>query len=242
LICPASDFTVPANFASSVKELTLTSTPGGKAMINLNSTEGAMLPTDEPVRCGVDQIYKLVASPEKGYEFSHWECSVSANVFSDSKSVNTDFTMPNDNCTVTAVFVKGTYRVFLKTTAGGNATVTEGAFEMGTKVELNAAPLPGYAFSHWECAVEGVLESPANPKTNAVIPGSDVEIRAVFTLQATFDPQTSVPQDLDDGEGFPWIAILVVFLLSSSAIALIVIREKYNLSYLYLIKKFFKKK
>lgn len=241
LICPASDFTVTANFASSVKELTLVSSIGGKAMINLNSTDGATIPTDEPIRCGVDQIYKLVAIPETGYKFSHWESSVSENAFSNPKSVNTDFTMPNDNCTVTAVFVKGNYRVLLETTAGGNATVTEGAFEMGTKVELNAAPLPGYVFSHWECAVGGVLENPTAAKTNAVIPGSDVEIRAVFVLQATFDPQVSTPQDTDDGDGFPWIAILVVFLLSACAIALIIIREKYNLSYAYLIKKFFKK-
>ncbi len=241
LTCPSSDFTVTANFASSVKELTLTSSDGGKAMINLNSAEGAMLPTDEPIRCGVEQIYKLVAAPEKGYKFSHWECSVSGNVFSAPNSLNTDFTMPNDNCTVTAVFEKGAYRVLLETTAGGNATVTEGAFEMGTKVELNASPLPGYVFSHWECAVEGVLENPTAAKTNAVIPGSDVEIRAVFVLQATFDPQVSMPQDTDDGEGFPWLAIVLVFLFSACAIALIIIREKYNLSYRYLIKKLFKK-
>ncbi|MBR4288733.1 MAG: hypothetical protein IKT50_04780, partial [Clostridia bacterium] len=201
--------------------------------------EGAMLPSEEPVRCGVDQIYKLIAVPEEGYVFSHWECSASENVFSNSKSKETDFTMPNENCTVTAVFVKGVYRVLLETTAGGNATVTEGAFEIGTKVELNASPLPGYVFSHWECAMEGVLENPTAAKSVAVIPGSDVEIRAVFVLAATFDPQTSTPQDTDDGEGFPWLAILLVFLLSAAAIVLIIVREKYNLSYLYLIKKLF---
>lgn len=239
LICPASDFTVTANFASSVKEVTLASSPGGKAMINMNSVEGAMLPSEEPVRCGVDQIYKLIAVPEEGYVFSHWECSASETVFSNSKSKETDFTMPDDNCTVTAVFVKGVYRVLLETTAGGNATVTEGTFEIGTKVELLASPLPGYVFSHWECAIEGVLENPTAAKSGAVIPGSDVEIRAVFVLEATFDPQTSTPQDIDDGEGFPWLAILLVFLLSAAAIVLIIVREKYNLSYLYLIKKFF---
>ncbi len=241
LICPASDFSITANFASSVKELTLASSEGGTAVLTLNSSDGALVPSGEPIRCGVDQIYKLIATPSTGYVFSHWECSVTTGNFSDEKDDKADFTMPNEDCTVTAVFVKGSYKVILEQTAGGEASVTEGLFEMGTKVELKAAPLAGYVFSRWECAMEGVVEDPAALTTNAVIPGSDVVIRAVFTLQATFTPNVSSGQDLDDEGGFPWVAIIVVLFLSVSAIVLIIVRERYNLSYRYLIKKFLKK-
>lgn len=254
LICPASDFTVTANFAPLEKDLTLTASTGGKVMIDLNSGNGPMLPGEDPIRCGVDLSYMLVAVPDKGYVFSRWECSVSGNVVSDAKNANSEFTMPNEDCTIKAVFEKGSYRVLLETTAGGSATVTEGSFKMGTKVELIASPSPGYVFSHWECAVEGVLENPTAAKASAVIPGSNVEIRAVFVLEATFDPSVSVTQNQDtnnntdknvkdnnDGS-FPWLAILLAFLLSACAIILIIIREKYNLSYRCLVEKFFMKK
>lgn len=241
LICPASDFTVTANFASSVKELTLTSTVGGSARLGVNASEGtSALPSGEPIRCGVDQIYRLEAIADTGYVFSHWECTTTLGKFSDDKAANAEFTMPNDDCTVTAVFIKGTYRVILEKPTGGTATVTEGAFEMGTTVNLAATALPGYVFSYWDCAMEDVVADPTAAETTAVIPGSDVKIKAVFVLKANVDPNVSTPQDSDDGSGFPWGAIVVVFLLSAAAIALIIVREKYNLSYRYLVKKLWK--
>ena len=71
VICPASDFTVRAQFASAIKDLTVTSTEGG----SVSPREGKM-------RLGVDNILDLLAVPDEGYVFSNWECSSADGRFS----------------------------------------------------------------------------------------------------------------------------------------------------------------
>lgn len=242
LICPASDFTVTANFASSFKEMTPIATQGGSIHLGTVSGVGSSaVPSGEPVRCGVDQIYRLEAIPDRGYVFSHWETSHGGISEDKIKSSVAEFTMPNFDCTVTAVFTKGSYRVIVSTRFGGEVQGPEGTFEMGSTVSLKATPYAGYEFSHWDCKIKDVVANTEASETTAVVPGSDVEIQAVFILKTVIDPNTSGSDLTDDGDGFPWLAILVIFLLSSVAIALIIVREKYNLSYGYLIKKLFKK-
>ncbi len=230
LTCPASDFTVTANFASGVRKLTLETSEGG----TIHPDVGVM-------EMGINTILNLIATPSEGYAFSHWECSSEKGDFENEKKAETDFTMPEEDCTVKAVFIKGGYRLTLNSSAGGKIEGEEGVYEMGTKVTLKANPLKGYVFSHWQCKKEGVVSSPKSASTEIVIPGEDVTVTAVFVLKTAAAPGVSKDAN-SDGSSFPWAILIVIFLLSSVAIALVIIRDRYHLSYRYLIKKWLGKK
>ncbi len=237
VICPASDFTVTATFASAIRTLTLKTTEGG-----------TILPEPGEREVGVGNVVPLTATPNEGYMFSHWECSSTAGSFEGEKDSDTNFSMPEENCTVTAVFVKGGYRLTVETTAGGEAIGKEGTYEMGEKVPLEAKALEGYAFSYWKCSVNGAVSSPRSAKAEIVIPGEDVKVTAVFVLKASLEPEVTLPAEEEEG-GFPWVILVVIFLVSAVAITLVILREQLNLSYRYLagkwyesIKKYFKKK
>lgn len=227
LICPASDFTVRAQFASAIKDLTVTSTEGG-----------SVSPQEGKLRLGVENIMELFAVPEEGYVFSKWECSSEEGRFSDPKSASATFTMPDADCTVTAVFIKGGYKLTILPTVGGRVNESAaGNYEMNEQVPLIATPEEGYEFSRWESTVKGVVWDESAAETVATIPGKDVKITAVFTLKGSGAAGGVSDHDSDPGSGFPWAALIVVLLLSAAAIGLIIVRERYNLSYRYLIKK-----
>jgi hypothetical protein len=231
LTCPASDFTVIANFASSVKNLTLVAGEGGK-----------IHPEAGTVRFGVENIENLTAYPQAGYQFSHWECSSPNGKFENIKAENTTFTMPNEDCTVTAVFVKGGYKLTINNnTAGGYAEGAEGVYEMGAKVKIRAIAKEGFVFSRWESSVDGAVLDPSNPEIEVLIPGKDVSIRAVFVLANSMAGTDDTPITPHSDETFPWLAMVVIFLLSVAAITLVIIREQKNLSYRECIKKGFRK-
>lgn len=230
LICPASDFTVTANFASSVRKLTLVCGEGG-----------SISPEAGEVQMGVETICNLRAVADPGYKFSKWECSSKNGKFKDAKASSTEFTMPEEDCTVTAIFIKGGYTLKVLASAGGKVEGGAGTYEMGEKVELVAVPLEGYVFSHWESSVKGVISDLKNKKAEAVIPGEDVKITAVFKLKAALSPDASEDSSAPEGSGFPWGILVLVFFLSAIVIALVIIRERYNLSYRYLIKKWLAK-
>ncbi len=228
LLCPASDFTITANFASSVKTVTLAATEGGST-----------LPEVGPMRFGIENILDITAIPQAGFSFSHWECSSAAGKFGNEKEKTTTFTMPDEDCTVTAVFVKGSYRLVLASSAGGKAEGKEGGYEMGAKIAIKATPLEGYVFSRWECTSSQAILDPESAETEVLIPGTDVKVTAVFVLKTTVENQDPTPTPGSDGSSFPWIALVVIFLLSAIAIALVIIKEQFHLSYGYLIKKAF---
>lgn len=224
LICPASDFTVTANFASSVMELTIASGEGGSV-----THEGT-------IRMGVDTIYNLIAVPEVGYVFLGWECSSEKGKFANAEKASTAFTMPDENCTVTAFFQKGGYELTVKASPGGIARGAQGKYEMGAVIALEAIPMEGYVFSRWECVDSNALTAPEKQKTSFRMPGKDVEVLAVFTLKISAGEPTATPQPPEE-KGFPWVGLSVVFVLSVLCIVLVVLREKYHLSYRYLIRK-----
>ena len=228
LTCPASDFTVTANFSSAVRVLTMESTTGG-----ITTPKG-----DRVV--GVESIFEISAKADEGYVFSHWECSSEKGKFENEKEANTDFTMPDEDCTVKAVFVKGKYQLTLTASAGGKVEGEEGKYEMGQKISASAAAFEGYEFSYWQCSEPGVVVDPQKAKTDILVPGKDVKITAIFVLESDISLTPGTTHE-DEGPGFPWALVLVIFIISAVAITLVIVREQFNLSYRYLIKKAIKK-
>ncbi len=229
VICPASDFSLRAQFASSLKTLTITSTEGG-----------TVSPQEGELRMGVDTYMELLAVPEEGYAFSRWECSVGEGFFNDPKNPSSLFTMPDSNCTITAVFIKGGYRLTLLPTVGGRVNEDViGNYEMGEQISVIATPEEGYEFVRWESDADGVVWDASAPETVVTMPGEDVKVTAVFALRGGALP--SNPGENGDSTpkrtSFPWGLFIAFFILSGIAIALIVIRERFNLSYRYLFRK-----
>ncbi|MBQ3075412.1 MAG: hypothetical protein IJC26_05030, partial [Clostridia bacterium] len=185
-------------------------------------------------------IVALSATPNEGFAFSHWECSTEEGSFEAYKDSETNFTMPENDCTVTAVFMKGGYRLTLSAGAGGDVEGKEGVYEMGEKVPIEATALEGYVFSYWKCSVSGSVEEPRKLQTQVVIPGEDVKVTAVFVLKASLAPEETFPAD-EEEETFPWVILIPVFLFSAVAITLVILREQLNLSYRYLIGKWYEK-
>ena len=228
VLCPASDFTITAQFASTIKDLTLVAGEGG-----------SISPEEGTLRFGVDCVFDLLAIPDPGYVFSHWESSSAKGKFEDEKKASTTFVMPDENCTVTAVFEKGGYRLSLFASPGGKVSGQEGSYEMGAEIGISAQALEGYVFSHWEGSVPGVFENAESPETKVTMPAKDLKVTAVFVLEATLSPRN--PADPSGtASHFPWGIMIAIFIVSALAIALIIIREQFNLSYRYLIKKAFR--
>ncbi len=227
--CPANDFTLTANFASNVRKLTIETAEGGTVQ-----------PKPGVMNVGVGNIVSLIATPNEGYAFSHWECSSDQGKFEAEKDSDTSFTMPDKECTIKAVFMKGGYRLNLTATAGGEAKGDEGVYEMGEKLTIEASSFEGYVFSHWKCSVNGVVKDSKKLKTKIEIPGEDVTVTAVFVLQATLEPEEPLPPE-EKNVNFTWVVLVVVFIFSAIAIGLVVLREQLNLSYRYLIGKGYEK-
>ncbi len=221
--CPASDFEITAKFSSTIKELTITSTQGG-----------SVSPEEGVLRLGIESLFNLMAIPDAGYVFSHWECSSTKGKFANNKEEYTAFTMPDEDCTITAVFIRGGYRLTVTASAGGSVVGDEGNYEMGASVPLKAIPREGYAFSRWESSVPGVFSNAESVETLVAIPGRDLTVTAVFVLETARAPG-SIGENPEST--FPWFAVILMFFLSLGIISLIIIRERYSISYIYLIKK-----
>ncbi|MBR2615804.1 MAG: hypothetical protein IKC69_03920, partial [Clostridia bacterium] len=227
VICPATDFVITAHFSSSVHSLTVSSGDGGIA-----TSEGTF-----PL--GLESVFPLEAQPSAGYVFAGWECSSPQGRFEDPKAAKTNFTMPDEDCTVTATFKKGSYALKITASHGGSAEGESASYEMGKTVTVKAVPLEGYVFSHWE--VEGasaaILADPNAAETTVTVPGRDCTVIATFKLSTNLGAPTATTPHAEEGSSFPWIPLLVIFVLSLTVIGLVILKEKSGVSLRYLLGK-----
>jgi len=221
--CPASDFSVTAQFANEVKALTVAVSGSGTA-----------LPVSSNVNYGVGTQIEVTARPQPGWVFVRWECSSEEGIFADGTAEKTTFLMPGEDCTVMAVFEKGKYFVYLDVTEGGTVEGNEGPYEMGERITVIARAAEGYLFSHWETKNTGVLEDNKKAELLLSVPGETVHMKAVFVTDPNYSPKG---QEEDPMENFPYLELTAIFLVSALAIVLIVIREKSDLSYPQRVKR-----
>lgn len=228
---PACDFVLRVQFATSIRKLTIDFSEGGTT-----------IPGPGVYDYGVDSILELEAVAEEGWTFSNWECSEKDGIFSAPQSPRTSFTMPDHNCTVTAVFLKGGYRLSAGAGIGGRAVVPEGVYEMGVTVPVRAEPDEGYRFLRWEVTPGGAMADPTQAETQIVMPAQSVTLRAVFVLDtgvpiasSSEDPVPGAEDPDDPGAGFPWVAVAAAVVVTGLILFFIILRDRTGLSIRYLV-------
>jgi len=131
--------------------------------------------------------------------------------------------MPEEDCTVVAVFEKGSYRLNVESGTGGSVEWRSGSYQMGVRISLKALPQEGYVFSHWECSYEGAVTDPEKEETLVVIPDRDLQVVAVFQQKGVVDTENEIVPPSEKppvSQRFPWksmgivggITLLLVFL------------------------------
>ena len=113
--------------------------------------KGNTSPEEGPYTYNEGETVNISASPDEGWEFSHWEGEVA-----DSDSAETTVTMDEDK-TVTAHFVEADepieeYTLTIETKGSGSTDPAEGThtFNKNEIVNILANPDEGWKFSHWE--------------------------------------------------------------------------------------------
>ena len=141
----------------------------------------------------------LTATPNAGYHFKEWQ------VMSGDVTVRDDkFTMPSDNVEIKAIFEEDApptpteYTVTVKTDGNGTASASHAKAVVGTEITLTATPNAGYHFKEWQ-----VMSGDVTVRDDKfTMPGSDVEIKAIFEEDAPPTP-TEYTVTFDGNDGTP---------------------------------------
>ena len=114
----------------------------------------------------------LTPTANTGYQFSSYTTSPNVTI------TNNQFTMPENDVTITANFTKINYTVSkaASPSAGGSVTTSVSTATMGTEVTLTATPATGYQFSSWSSSPSVTISN-----NKFTMPASNVTITANFT-------------------------------------------------------------
>ena len=114
------------------------------------------------------------------------------------------FTMPSDNVEIKAIFEEDAtptpteYTVTVKTDGNGTASASHAKAVVGTEITLTATPNAGYHFKEWQ-----VMSGDVTVRDDKfTMPGSDVEVKAVFEEDAPPTP-TEYTVTFDGNDGTP---------------------------------------
>ncbi len=244
---PAADVTVEAIIASTVNELVVTATEGGRV-----EAGGEIADLAHPFREKrlVGSKASFVAVAGEGYYFTGW--SVSAGELENSASATVNFTMPAKSVVLTANFMKASYELTVVSTVGGSVNTSGGRKSLGAAVELIATPREGYRFVGWTvktadpAMAEGAILAPDSTHTTLTMPACTCEVTANFAplsggpilttgapspdTSAPASSQTEGPQEEGGGEdrgGLPgWAVVLGALVLSALGVLAVMHSER----------------
>jgi len=185
------NYSITAEFAPMMYELTIDSTEGG------NVTE----PGEGTFEFEHGAIVDLEAVEDENTPFVRW--SGDNETIEDTTANQTTIEML-DNYTLTAVFDVETYELTINSTEGGSV-VEPGeetyTYDAGNLVELEAVPEEGYQFVEWTGDNETIEDTTANQTTIEML--DDYSITAEFeqiTYELTID-STEGGSVVEPGEG-----------------------------------------
>ncbi|WP_018250211.1 InlB B-repeat-containing protein [Orenia marismortui] len=119
-------------------------------------------------------IVELIAKPEVGYRFDHWEGAISGS------KREAKLTLSSEEQELTAVFTKEEYDLSLDIEGEGivEKSIDQKRYPYGAKVKLTAKAEEGWRFSHWTGDIK--TDEKLNVPEFIVSFDRDREIKAVF--------------------------------------------------------------
>ena len=166
---PSSNVTVSCTFSKVNYTVTTAVSPSGSGTLTSNKSTA-----------NYGDTVTLTPSASTGYQFSSW--TKTPNNLSINSS--NQFTMPAQNVSVTANFVKTNYSVTVASNpaAGGTLTTNKATANYGDTVTLTATAASGYHFSSW-------TKSPTNLSINGsnqfTMPAQNVSVTANWSRTYT---------------------------------------------------------
>lgn len=131
-----------------------------------------------PTDAYAGDVITLTATPDAGYRLDHWV--VNAVGGASVTVTNNQFSMPDSDVTVSAVFNSG-YSVTVASLIGGTITASANTAQAGDVITLSVAPNTGYTFMSWN------VYQTSNPSNTIAVannrftmPAYDVTVSAVF--------------------------------------------------------------
>jgi len=169
--------------APSRYDLTMAVAPGGGG----TATD---LTDASPYAEGTSVSIKAAANP--GYRFVNW--TASAGTFTGVGWPQAAFTMPAENVTVTANFVR-VYDVTMVANPVGQGTATDltraSPYAEGTSVSIRAVATAGYHFVNWT-APAGTFGNATATQTTFTMPAQNITVTASFGIDLYFQTDACV--------------------------------------------------
>ena len=162
-------------------EIDITWQPPQSYTISVDATNGTISTTVNSISVNsaiAGTIVSLSASPNEHYRFEN-DYIVTKEGGGTVTVENNQFTMPEDNVTVTGTFTR-IYTVTIDGINHGTVTATPSAAAEGEGISLEATPDLHYTFESWSVNAGTLSSTTANP-TTLTMPASDVTATATFT-------------------------------------------------------------
>jgi len=150
--------------------------------VAVNQTEGGTI-TADPTTAYPGDVVTLTVSENSGYFFVEWNV-VGANNQTVTVT-NNQFTMPESNVTVTAVFTSGFEVTLIQTANGSIGADKTTAIQPGETVTLTATPDNGCVFLAWYVYKTGSPRDVISVVNDEwfFMPSSDVTVQAIFVTE-----------------------------------------------------------
>lgn len=137
-----------------------------------DNSMGRISPDAASLRYGDDLTIRAI--PNKGFVLDHW--TVDGTYIDASYSLTLENIRANTLVTANFKVMECDVELECDSTMGRITGVSEGTYDYGTVVQIQAVPMGGYAFDHWE--IDGSIFM--NLSMSLTIDGN-MTIRAVFT-------------------------------------------------------------
>ena len=148
-----------------------------------------------PAQAYANATVTLTATPETGYCLSAWDVRDASN--NSINVTNNQFTMPESDVTVTAIFVQG-LQVTLAPVTHGSISADPLYALQGTTINLTATPAEGFEFGSWVVCKTG------DPNTTVTVNGNSFTMpNYSVTVSATFEfvTEQTVCEDFESYSG-----------------------------------------
>ncbi|MGE0076399.1 MAG: DNRLRE domain-containing protein [Bacteroidales bacterium] len=174
---PSRNVSLTANFLN-VYVLTLSVDPANSGIVNGSGDHN------------VGEEVNISATPNSGYSFVNW--TQGETIISTDPNFN--YTIPSENVTLTAHFIKKSKLTIAMNLANSGVVSCSGEYSVGEEVYITATPNHGYSFVNWTLE-ETIVSTDQN--FTFTIPAEDVTLTANFIGNGSITLQPNATEGKD---------------------------------------------